>query len=118
VGVTTITFHIKDVNSPSSALDYDSVVPENIIIPRRNMGLEINDWLYLAPIPLYATFSGVTAYPENTGNARFSGYYTSNVYMHLMPRAAVRISNTLSFGAGVDINALNQVKNQTKLGDG
>ena len=118
VGLTTIEFHIKDINSPSGTLRYDSVVPANIVIPRRNMGWAINDWLYLAPIPLSATFSGVTAYPENTGNARFSGYYTSNVYMHLMPRAAVRISKTLSFGAGVDINALNQVKNQTKLGDG
>lgn len=120
VSLTTLSFTIdQPVSSPqTNGSHYSSDMPSNVPFVRSSMGIQITDWCYIAPIPIYITFAGATKYSETQGDARFSGYFVSELFLDWMPTVAFKLHKRLSVGIGLNVNAFNQIKLQNKLGDG
>ena len=116
----TLVMNVREpVSSPTTgATDYSSDIVSNIPFIRSALGLEATDWCYIAPLPLYVTFGGGAQFSETEGDTRFTGYNVAEIFIDWMPSVAVKVHKKVSLGLSVNVNAFNQIKDQTKLGDG
>jgi long-chain fatty acid transport protein len=116
----TLVMNIREpVSSPTTgATGYSSDIVPYIPFVRSALGLEVTDRCYIAPLPLYITFGGGAQFSETQGDARFTGYNVAELFIDWMPSVAVKVHKKVSLGFSVNVNAFNQIKDQTKLGDG
>ncbi|MBZ0253293.1 MAG: outer membrane protein transport protein [Candidatus Methylomirabilis sp.] len=81
-------------------------------------GLELTDSIYVAPFAFTAPFGGFLRFPEDKGDQRFSSYEAAELFVNFSPRIAIKLTDWLSIGGGPDVQAFNQIKRKSRLGDG
>lgn len=81
-------------------------------------GFEWSENVYVAPFSFTTPYAGFTKFSDQVGDQRFSSYEGSQIFINYSPRIAWRITDWLSIGGGPDIQAFNQIRRASKLGDG